>query len=181
MEFLDSVLESTRAKELAVKEETREQLEVFRKQQEEADKKAIDGRGGEVGEETAGSPTGESSETQWAVNARKRKRIKDQNRLKGGKIRKSSSASEAHSVAAPNADGNVRSKDKTDEDGADARSKRMKAEEGTSNAESADKPHTATRGIAVTALQSNSTDTADKTKPSGPSGLGLADYSSDED
>ena len=83
------MLESTRAKELAVKEETREQLEVFRKQQEEVDKKVIDG-GKEHAEETADSTTGEGSETQWAVNARKRKRGKDDLRLKGGKSRKAS-------------------------------------------------------------------------------------------
>lgn len=37
MEFLDSVLESTRAKEAAVKRETAEQLETFRTQREAAD------------------------------------------------------------------------------------------------------------------------------------------------
>lgn len=181
MEFLDSVLESTRAKELAVKEETREQLEVFRKQQEEADKKAIDASGGDGGGETAGSPTGESSETQWAVNARKRKRIKEDNRLKGGKIQKSSSASVVASLAAPNPDGSPWSKDKTSEDRPDTKSKITKAPEGTSSAESASSPHTVKKDVAVPSLQSKATDKTDTTKPSGLSRLGLADYTSDED
>lgn len=180
MEFLDSVLESTRAKELAVKEETREQLEVFRKQQEEADKKAVDTREGGVGEETAESPLGESSETQWAVNARKRKRIKDANRFRG-KVRKSSSTSEAAPPAALDPDVKAGNEDETVEDRADAGRKILKPPEGTLNAESAAKPHTAMTDIAAPALQSKSTVITDTMKPGGLAGLGLADYSSDED
>ncbi|KAL8824133.1 MAG: hypothetical protein Q9191_005278 [Dirinaria sp. TL-2023a] len=181
VEFLDSVLESTRAKELAVKEETREQLEVFRKQQEEADKKAVDGRERGVGEETAGSPLGESSETQWAVNARKRKRIKDENKLKGGKVRKSSYTSEAAPPAALNPDKKVRSEDETSKNRADAGRKILKSPEGTLNTKSAAKPHTATTDIAAPALQSQPTVATDTMKGRGLAGLGLADYSSDED
>jgi len=92
-EFLDSVLESTRAKEQAVKEQTSEQLELFRQQQQEADKGRLD-ESGDIAN-TAGSPTEEPTETQWAVNARKRKRLKDEKGLKGPKLRKSSSTSEA--------------------------------------------------------------------------------------
>ena len=40
VDFLDSVLESTRAKEAEVKKQTTEQLEAFRRQQEEAEKTA---------------------------------------------------------------------------------------------------------------------------------------------
>jgi len=85
-------LESTRAKEQAVKEETSEQLELFRLQQQEADK----GRLNESGDiaNTAGSPIEELAETQWAVNARKRKRLKDEKSSKGPKLRKASSTSE---------------------------------------------------------------------------------------
>lgn len=93
MEFLDSVLESTRAKEQAVKVETSEQLELFRRQQQEADKGPLEESGDATN--TAGSPVDERSETQWAVNARKRKRLKDDKGLKGPKLRKSSSTSEA--------------------------------------------------------------------------------------
>ena len=40
VEFLDSVLESTRTKEAEVKKQTKEQLQAFRAQQEEAEKVA---------------------------------------------------------------------------------------------------------------------------------------------
>lgn len=95
VEFLDSVLESTRKKEEEVRKETSEQLDLFRKQQEEKDKELL-----EVGEEVdgkAGSPTVGESQSQWTVNARKRKRAKENDRagLKGLKLRKSSSTGEA--------------------------------------------------------------------------------------
>ena len=88
------MLESTRAKEEAVKRETTEQLDIFRRQQEEADKALLeesgekdDGEGGKAGSPTAG-------ENQWAINARKRKRAKEKEVLKGVKVRKGSSTSE---------------------------------------------------------------------------------------
>ena len=88
------MLESTRAKEEAVKRETTEQLDLFRRQQEEADKALLeesgekeDGEGGKAGSPTAG-------ENQWAINARKRKRAKEKEVLKGVKLRKGSSTSE---------------------------------------------------------------------------------------
>lgn len=91
IEFLDSVLESTRAKEEAVKKETTEQLDVFRRQQEEADKALLS----EAVSTNDASPLGlASSESQWAINARKRKRAKEKEGLKGVKLRKLSTASE---------------------------------------------------------------------------------------
>ena len=91
VEFLDSVLESTRAREEAVKKETREQLELFRRQQEVADRALLAESAGngdvtEVG--GSGSPTGE--ESSWAVNARKRKRLKEKEIPKITKHRKHS-------------------------------------------------------------------------------------------
>jgi hypothetical protein len=92
VEFLDSVLESTRAEEDRVRRETAEGLELFRKQQEEADKKARTGSEGvSVAEE--GSPTGE--EEQWMAGGRKRKRAKEKEVLKGVKIRRSFSTNES--------------------------------------------------------------------------------------
>lgn len=92
VEFLDSVLESTRAKEAAVKKETTEQLDQFRRQQELADKAFLE-ETQEVGEQSGqahklGSPT--SGTSQWAVNTRKRKRVKEKDSLPGVKLRKSS-------------------------------------------------------------------------------------------
>ena len=91
VEFLDSVLESTRAKEAAVKKETSQQLDQFRRQQEEADKVLLDGA-------TAEDPKPTSEESQWVVNARKRKRAKERDSVQGLKIRKSST-NEAISAA----------------------------------------------------------------------------------
>ncbi|KAH0547941.1 hypothetical protein GP486_008318 [Trichoglossum hirsutum] len=98
IEFLDSVLESTRAREAALRKETTEQLDAFRKQQEEADKaafrvedetgKAAAGAGG-----ASGSPAGE--EEQWTLSSRKRKKGREKEGLKGVKRRQTSSASES--------------------------------------------------------------------------------------
>lgn len=57
----------------------------------------------------------------------------------------------------------------------------MKPSEGTLNVEPAASTHTAMTDVAVRARESKPTDTTDTTKPSGLAGLGLADYSSDED
>lgn len=97
IEFLDSVLESTRAKEEAVKKETTEQLDIFRRQQEEADKAIMSEA---VGVEDT-SPVGGISpgESQWAINARKRKRAKGREALLGAKVRKTSFANEYSPLA----------------------------------------------------------------------------------
>jgi len=101
IEFLDSVLESTRAEEERVKRETAEGLELFRQQQEDADKKLLarrgsDGAGPNV---VQGSPTAE--EDQWAVGTRKRKRAKEKEGLKGVKLRKSSTNEQTPNTAKP--------------------------------------------------------------------------------
>ena len=96
MEFLDSVLESTRAEEDRVKKETAEGLLLFRQQQEEADKKARRGSdSAAVAEE--GSPTFE--EENWVAGGRNRKRAKEKEVLKGVKIRRSSTANELEKPA----------------------------------------------------------------------------------
>ncbi|KMP09649.1 hypothetical protein CIRG_09819 [Coccidioides immitis RMSCC 2394] len=89
VEFLDSLLESTRAKEAAVKRETMEQLEMFHRQREEAEKNAflVENKLGEPG---AGS---HGEEEKWAISGRKRRRTKDNDVLPGVKLRKSSSTS----------------------------------------------------------------------------------------
>ncbi|PQE06405.1 nefa-interacting nuclear nip30 protein [Rutstroemia sp. NJR-2017a WRK4] len=93
VDFLDSVLESTRAEEDRVKKETAAGLELFRKQQEEADKKART--------ETDGAPAQEASavlKEEWISAGRKRKRAKEKEGLKGVKIRRGSSAAEQAST-----------------------------------------------------------------------------------
>ncbi|KAL8666952.1 MAG: hypothetical protein Q9168_007377 [Polycauliona sp. 1 TL-2023] len=103
VEFLDSVLESTRAREDAVKKETAEQLNLFRRQQDEADKASLDLTTTETApsSEPATGPQTSVAESQWAINARKRKRAKDIEVLPGVKLRKSSSTSEKPTLLSP--------------------------------------------------------------------------------
>jgi hypothetical protein len=79
IDFLDSVLESTRAQEAAVKRDTAAQLEVFRRQREEAEKALL---------ETTSSDVAPAKVQAWAVSARKRRRNKDRESLIPGKKRK---------------------------------------------------------------------------------------------
>ncbi|KAJ4354620.1 uncharacterized protein N0V89_006357 [Didymosphaeria variabile] len=82
-EFLDSVLEATRKKEAEVQKDTLEQLDAFRKQREEAERKALE----------AEEPEGVvEEEAHWVAHGRKRK--KGPELLKGVKLRKTSSATE---------------------------------------------------------------------------------------
>ncbi|GAB7339100.1 hypothetical protein MBLNU457_5752t1 [Dothideomycetes sp. NU457] len=84
IEFLDSVLESTRAKEAAVKKETIDQLNDFRQRQELKEKS-------ERGQETEE----QAQETEsWTVGAKKRKRTKNGPAIAGVKLRKTSSVAE---------------------------------------------------------------------------------------
>ena len=95
VEFLDSVLESTRVKEAAVKEETTKQLKHFRRQQEESDRsllRELAGQGGTQAENLGSPPDMESS---WIVNTRKRKRNKEKDMVNIVKLRKSSSTSDS--------------------------------------------------------------------------------------
>ncbi|KAI7091373.1 hypothetical protein KC356_g764 [Hortaea werneckii] len=92
VEFLDSVLESSRTQEAEVKKETREQLEAFRKLQEDAEKKAVAGQEGEDAVEVATADV----ETSWALGPRKRKKGKERGGVLGGiKLRKAESAETA--------------------------------------------------------------------------------------
>jgi hypothetical protein len=94
IEFLDSVLESTRAKEEALKKETAEQLNFFRRQQEEADRALlyqVDNAEGGTAAVGKAHDLG-ISESQWAINARKKRKRPEKEVLKGVKIRKGSSS-----------------------------------------------------------------------------------------
>ncbi|CAG5156670.1 uncharacterized protein ALTATR162_LOCUS4467 [Alternaria atra] len=87
-DYLDSVLEKKRLEEANVKKETFEQLDLFRRQREEAERKA---RGLE--EESTEAPK-EEDVGQWAAVGRKRKKGSEAGLLKGVKLRKSSSVTE---------------------------------------------------------------------------------------
>lgn len=81
VEFLDSIMESTRAQEAAVKKETAEQLELFRRQREEAEKTLLEEGSADV------APSAEGED--WKIPARKRRRDKNKDLLIPGKKRKS--------------------------------------------------------------------------------------------
>jgi hypothetical protein len=87
---LDSVQERARAKELAEKKHTKEHLEEFRKQQEEAERVAK-----ELDAAAAAPPT--VSET-WAVGPRKRKKGKEKDGIGGLKIRRTSTGEKAKDI-----------------------------------------------------------------------------------
>lgn len=183
VEFLDSVLESTRKKEEEVKKETSEQLDLFRRQQEEKDRELLEG--GEEVDGKAGSPTAGESQSAWAVNARKRKRTKENDRagLKGLKLRKSSSTGETpvghrkasstgEALAVSRTEAGYREPQGTAPETASTE----KASVGVS-ASPPPPPPSETITTKVSPKQENSV----SPKPPGTPGLGLAGYSSDED
>jgi hypothetical protein len=86
IEFLDSVQEAARAKELAEKRATKEGLEEFRKQQEEAERAAKEQEG------AVSPPTVSES---WSVGPRKRKMGNQKGGIGGLKIRRTSTGKQA--------------------------------------------------------------------------------------
>ncbi|TVY57787.1 hypothetical protein LCER1_G000910 [Lachnellula cervina] len=156
VEFLDSVLESTRADEDRVKRETAEGLALFRQQQEEADKKARRGSEG-VAVAEAGSPI--AREETWISGGRKRKRAKEKEVLKGVKIRRSSMANEI---------------EKPSEEAATRDSPATKKQSTAAPATATANPDKAT------STSSTNSPAAVKKPPAKPS-LGLVNYGSDED
>lgn len=156
-EFLDSVLESTRAEEDRVKRETAEGLEAFRRQQDEADKKARRASSGEQNVEEASIAL---EDVQWAVAGRKRKREKEKEGLKGVKIRRSSIVEEpAKGVASGASSGPPKNHIETPKTGSLAKTTQVGAKTGPVTPAVVSKAPPATH------------------KP----GLNLVDYGSDED
>ncbi|KAL4879501.1 N-terminal domain of NEFA-interacting nuclear protein NIP30-domain-containing protein [Aspergillus karnatakaensis] len=81
IDFLDSIMESTRAQEETVKKETAEQLELFRRQREEAEKAILEDTTADV------APAAEGED--WKLASRKRRRDKSGALLIPGRKRKS--------------------------------------------------------------------------------------------
>ena len=177
------MLESTRKKEEEVKKETSEQLDLFRRQQEEKDKELLEG--GEELDGKAGSPTAGESQSPWAVNARKRKRAKENEKagLKGVKLRKSSSTGEAPIELKKSSSTSKTpdvSKTALDEDSVEelktTASKIPSAKEKTAAKVSATRPP----NRVTTQTHPEQDKSSGLTASLGP-GLGLAGYSSDEE
>ena len=152
VEFLDSVLESTRAEEERVKRETAEGLEQFRRQQEEVDKHARRGsEGAQFADE--GSP---AVEDEWVAGGRKRKRAKEKEVLKGVKIRRASTTE--HAV----------------DPSTEASSSKSSSSKPAESMKSAASVQLLTKPTAPAS--------AEKTPPApAKAGLGLVDYGSDDD
>lgn len=91
VDFLDSVLESTRAKEQQVKKETAEQLDAFRKQREAVERE-ISGRSA-AGDLSNLDTQPLVSEESWAASSRKRRRVKERGDQEKPRFCKVSSAS----------------------------------------------------------------------------------------
>jgi hypothetical protein len=85
IDFLDSVLEKTRADEERIKQETKTGLELFRQRQDEADKAAR-----ELEKDLAADEEADPEEPAGIFAPKKRKRAKEVKGLKGVKRRKSS-------------------------------------------------------------------------------------------
>ncbi|OCT51948.1 putative NEFA-interacting nuclear protein NIP30 [Cladophialophora carrionii] len=90
VDFLDSILETSRAKEDAVKQETAEQLDAFRKQRAAAEQAQIE-------DTLGGSPSGPTDGGSWATKKKKRRREKD-GEPSDTKLRKLSTADGDRSV-----------------------------------------------------------------------------------
>lgn len=166
VDFLDSVLESTRAQEAAVKKDTADQLEVFRKQREEAEKALLGPTSSDV------TP---AEEEEWTIPARKRRRDKGKDLLLPGKKRKESAAENSEKPRAPKEEERVAAKpqEKTNSVATSGKAGTSQAAENAAKATPADtqKP------------SSTDKDQADAKQPAKPApvSLGLAAYGSDSE
>jgi hypothetical protein len=88
-EFLDSQYDAAKAKEEATRKETNEQLEVFKRRQVESNNvlNRPDAEGGSEQELEASTP---NEIINWGMNSKKRKRVKENELLKGIKAKKPS-------------------------------------------------------------------------------------------
>lgn len=156
-----------------MKRETTEQLGLFRKQQEEADKLLLE-EGGEKKAADGGNAV-EAADGQWANHGRKRKRVKERDVLKGVKLRKASTSE------APGTSG----KDPLKE----AAELRQKLGDKTTSRTSEDSSKEGVEEFsealpaspAVISAKSSAPEQQDSSKATAAPGLGLGGYSSDEE
>ncbi|CAI7572493.1 unnamed protein product [Penicillium pancosmium] len=173
VDFLDSVLESTRAQEAAVKKDTADQLEVFRKQREEAEKALLGPTTSDV------TP---AEEEEWAIPARKRRRDK-KDLLLPGKKRKASLEGGKDTAGSPDAKTNQSSQ--KDGKGATSAAPKSSPEQ---QPEGVTKPSAAQGGSNATDKGQSQTNQPKKEAQAqapapapAPAGLGLVGYGSDSD
>ena len=169
VEFLDSVLESTRAQEAAVKKETAEQLEVFRQQREEAEKALLEDTSADV------APSAEGED--WKIPSRKRRRDKNKDLLIPGKKRKSVTGSESSPQTGQKSDAEIKSAEK---DGTAPPNPTPKATVQPQDHAKPNKPNTPKTSDNANASNTGQPDAKEAAQPTTLS-LGLADYGSDSD
>ncbi|KAE8378103.1 N-terminal domain of NEFA-interacting nuclear protein NIP30-domain-containing protein [Aspergillus bertholletiae] len=172
VEFLDSIMESTRAQEAAVKKETAEQLEAFRRHREEAEKVALEEGTADV------TPAAEGED--WKIPARKRRRDK-KDLLLPGKKRKSTAegAGETLSTGEQNADQKEKSPGKDDKQSVPPLANAANVEESHPPVNTATSASAAQVGD-VKAASPEQTEKKQTAKPA-PISLGLSGYSSDSE
>ena len=152
VEFLDSVLESTRAKEAEVKRDTNHQLDAFRRQQEEAEKS------------TNQSESAEQPDTGiWKAGPRKRKKGREA-AIGGIKLRRISTTEKTSDTVVEGSaiSENVASSPVEDLEEVEAQADALQERRDSSNAQPKEEPGA-------------------KSPRASTAGLGLAAYSSDED
>lgn len=146
------MLESTRAKEAEVKKETSQQLDIFRKQQEEAEKEAT------TQQDSIELPESES----WRTAPRKRKKRRESG-VGGLKLRKMSTAEDKADATGPESS-RLLELAKTDE---------RPIQDET--------PASPSGELKQSDVQSRATPATGSQSATGATGLGLAAYSSDEE
>ncbi|THY33241.1 hypothetical protein D6D00_01047 [Aureobasidium pullulans] len=168
VEFLDTVMETTRAKEDAVRKETAEQLEAFRRQQEDTEK---------ASREAAPEASNQSEGDTWAFNARKRKRNREKEAIAGLKLRKTSS-----SMAQTTSDARVGAITTTSDDkNAPPSSPAPTPADQSASAKSVQPPAAAIDKAVLDKVDKAPATAAASTSPAPAAALGLAAYSSDDD
>lgn len=154
-----------------MKKETMEQLEMFHRQREEAEKKAF-AEGENTDKPGAGSPT---EEEQWTIPGRKRRRAQGNDVLPGVKLRKSSSSASHPATSEKSKDA---SKPET------AKPDIQRTEEPLSKAANSPKPSGPLEKPVQSAQKKGAerpASTNAKAAPAVATALGLGAYSSDED
>ncbi|KAF2855968.1 hypothetical protein T440DRAFT_463312 [Plenodomus tracheiphilus IPT5] len=89
-DYLDSVLQKKRQEEIRIKKETLEQLELFRSQQEEAERRVL---------ETETEEPLKEHEELWATKGRKRKKSSEGGLLKSVKSRRATSPADEREIS----------------------------------------------------------------------------------
>ncbi|CAI7617439.1 unnamed protein product [Penicillium manginii] len=176
VDFLDSVLESTRAQEAAVKKDTADQLEVFRKQREEAEKALLGPTTSDV------TP---AEEEEWAIPARKRRRDK-KDLLLPGKKRKASLEGGKDTAGSPDVKKTNQTGQKDGESATSAVPKALPTQrpDGVNVASNAKRSSAAQGTSDATSKGQSQTNQPKKEGPApapAPAGLGLVGYGSDSD